>query len=183
MNTRRFGLFTACVLTAAVSATAARHQPQPPAQPAAAPVTDARRCAALATDPALEDIPGAPTRITAARLVDVPADNPAAPRGTPAAVLAASPIKQYCQVQGYVAPQNKFEVRLPLPSQWNRKFHLTPCAGFCGTLSGDACTPALARGYASATGNGGHDGSPGFDGVWLPTVRICRKTLPGVTTT
>ena len=163
MNTRRFGLFTACALTAAVAATGARSQPQP-----TAPVqsTDAARCAALAANPALENTPAAPTRITAARLVDVPAVNPQAPRGSPAAVLAASPIKQYCQVLGYVAPQNKFELRLPLPSQWNRKFHLTPCAGFCGALSGDACTPALARGYASATGNGGHDGSFEFDGVW-----------------
>ncbi len=163
MSARRLALFTACALTAAVAATGARSQPQPPA-PAQSP--DAARCAALAANPALEDVPGAPTRITAARLVVVPAANPQAPGGSPAAVLAASPIKQYCQVQGYVAPQNKFELRLPLPAQWNRKFLLTPCAGFCGVLSGDACTPALARGYASATGNGGHDGSFGFDGVW-----------------
>jgi hypothetical protein len=93
-----------------------------------------------------------------ARLVDVPGDAPP--------VLASSPIKQYCQVLGYVAPQNKFELRLPLPSQWNQRFHLTPCAGFCGTLNGNACNFTLARGYASITGNGGHDGDPNFDGVW-----------------
>ena len=57
------------------------------------------------------------------------------------AILAASPIKQYCQVLGYVAPQNKFELRLPLPAQWNQKFHLTPCAGFCGAVNGNACNP------------------------------------------
>lgn len=83
-----------------------------------------------------------------------------------AAILAASPIKQYCQVLGYVAPQNKFELRLPLASQWNKKFHLTPCAGFCGAVNGNACNATLARGYASITGNGGHDGGGGFDGVW-----------------
>jgi hypothetical protein len=123
-------------------------------QPGAA--TDAQRCAAL-TGADFDDLPEAPTRISSARLVDV---------GPGMGVLSASPIKQYCQVLGYVAPQNKFELRLPLPSQWNQKFHLTPCAGFCGTLNGNVCNATLARGYASITGNGGHDGPGGFDGVW-----------------
>jgi feruloyl esterase len=86
--------------------------------------------------------------------------------GTPAGILAASPIKQYCQVLGYVAPQNKFELRLPLPAQWNQKLHLTPCAGFCGSIGSNFLNPALAKGYASFTGNGGHDSTFGFDGVW-----------------
>jgi Tannase and feruloyl esterase len=127
--------------------------------------TDAQRCAALAaTD--FGSLSGAPTRVTSARLLDVPPPDPKALPGTASAVLAASPIKHYCQVLGYVAPQNKFELRLPVPSQWNRKFHLTPCAGFCGYLNGNACNRSLARAYASATGNGGHDGGSDFDGVW-----------------
>lgn len=121
---------------------------------------DAQRCAALAAAD-FEGLPDAPTRIVAARIVDVAVGDPQTP-----AVLGTSPIKQYCQVQGYVAPQNKFELRLPLPAQWNQRFHLTPCAGFCGAVNGNACNFTLARGYASLTGNGGHDGSPGFDGVW-----------------
>jgi hypothetical protein len=127
--------------------------------PPAPPTPDSQRCAALAA-PDFEGLPGAPTRIMSARIVDVPGDPQSA------GVLAASPIKQYCQVQGYVAPQNKFELRLPLPAQWNQRFHLTACAGFCGAVNGNACNFTLARGYASITGNGGHDGSPGFDGVW-----------------
>jgi len=155
------------VLIVALSVTAA----DPPAQVSQTTVsqsaeTDAQQCAALIGVKEFQDLPGAPTRIMSARLVDVPPGDAQAPRGTPRAVLAASPIKQYCQVTGYVAPQNKFELRLPLPSQWNERFHLTPCAGFCGVLNGDACNMALARGYASVTGNGGHDGSPAFDGVW-----------------
>ena len=125
------------------------------------PSADAQRCAALASAD-FEGLPDAPTRIMQARLVDVPPADPQAPPGG----LAASPIKQYCQVMGYVAPQNKFELRLPLPSQWNQRFHLTPCAGFCGAVNGNACNQTLARGYASITGNGGHDGHPAFDGVW-----------------
>ena len=124
---------------------------QAPSAPASGP--DAQQCAALLSSE-FEGLPGAPTRITAARVVDVAPAPPEAPPNSAVAVLAASSIKQYCQVLGYAAPQNKFELRLPLPSQWNGKFHLTPCAGFCGTLNGNACNVTLARGYASITGNG-----------------------------
>lgn len=144
----------------------ALYQPAPTsqAQPAALSA-DAQRCAALmAAD--FEGVPDAPTRLTAARIVDVAAVPPETPPNAPQAVLAASPIKQYCQVLGYVAPQNKFELRLPLPSQWNGKFLLAPCAGFCGAVQAVFCNPSLARGYASITGNGGHDGGIGFDGLW-----------------
>ena len=163
MKMRRFGLFTACALTAAVAATAARSQPQPAAS---VPSTEARRCAALAATRRWRTFPARrhalPRRGSSTSRRSVRTRPGIRPRRCwPRAASSRS-----CQIQGYVAPQNKFELRLPLPSQWNRKFHLTPCAGFCGTLSGDACTPALARGYASATGNGGHDGSFGFDGVW-----------------
>jgi feruloyl esterase len=125
--------------------------------PSAPPSADAQQCTAI-MQAGFEGVPDAPTRIVSARLVDVPTDAPP--------VLAASPIKQYCQILGYVAPQNKFELRLPLPSQWNQRFHLSACAGFCGGVNGNACNATLARGYASITGNGGHDGVPPFDGVW-----------------
>ena len=139
-----------------LTAGSARPEQNSTAQP---PVTDAQRCAALI---GVEGVPEAPTRVTAARLVDVPAADPQ----QPGSILAASPIRQYCQVLGYVAPQNKFELRLPLAEQWNRRFHLTPCAGFCGAVNGRSCDESLARGYASVTGNGGHDGRFDFDGVW-----------------
>src|SRR5262245_44887295 len=93
--------------------------------------TDAQQCQALLTTD-FGKLPDAPTRVTSARLVDVPPADPKLPPSAPASLLAASPIKQYCQVIGYVAPQNKFELRLPLAENWNGRFHLTPCAGFCG---------------------------------------------------
>jgi feruloyl esterase len=77
-----------------------------------------------------------------------------------------SRIHQYCDVAGYVAPQNKFELKLPLPGDWNQKFFFTACGGFCGSVDGRRCNLTLARGYASATANGGHDSVLGFDGVW-----------------
>ena len=104
---------------------------------AAPPGSDGERCVALASAD-FERLPDAPTRIASARIVDVP------PGDTD--ILTASPIKQYCQVVGYVAPQNKFELRLPLPTQWNQRFHLTPCAGFCGAVNGNACNFTLAPG-------------------------------------
>jgi hypothetical protein len=158
------GILVALVIPFGPSART-EESPQPAQGTATVNSADAQRCAALTAED-FEGLPDAPTRIMSARVVDVPPADPKAPSGSPVAILAASPIKQYCQVQGYVAPQNKFELRLPLASQWNQKFHLTPCAGFCGGVNGAACNLTLARGYASVTGNGGHDGHPAFDGVW-----------------
>ncbi|HEY6386952.1 MAG TPA: tannase/feruloyl esterase family alpha/beta hydrolase [Candidatus Acidoferrum sp.] len=81
-------------------------------------------------------------------------------------VPIATQIRQYCDVTGYVAPQNKFELKLPLPGDWNQNFFFRACGGFCGYLEGKLCNSALARGYASATGNGGHESALGFDGIW-----------------
>lgn len=126
---------------------------------------DAGSCAAIAQFP-LKFLRGAPTRVVSARLVDVPVPPATATPQSAVGMLAASPIKQYCQVLGYVAPQNKFELRLPLPAQWNEKFFMAPCAGYCGALNGNACNLGLARGYAAVTMNGGHDGPQVFDGTW-----------------
>jgi hypothetical protein len=139
--------------------------------PSAPPSPDAQKCAAL-TALNLEAAPGGPAIITSARLVEVPASGLQPPffhpSGYASGVGAQVPgkIKQYCDVSGYVAPQNKFELKLPLPGDWNQKFFFIACGGFCGTVLADACNLGLARGYASATGNGGHDSVLGFDGVW-----------------
>ena len=79
---------------------------------------------------------------------------------------APNPIRRYCDVTGYVAPQNKFELKLPPTAVWNHKFYFYACGGFCGSIGADAANFGLERGYASATGNGGHDSALGFDGVW-----------------
>ena len=124
-----------------------------------------KACAAL-TSAGFEGIVGAPTRIVSARLQDVPAQGLAQPPGPMTFPLGASPVKQFCQVSGYVAPQNAFELRLPVAANWNGKFFFSACAGFCGTLNATACNAGLARGYASVTTNGGHNSAPGFDGLW-----------------
>ena len=131
---------------------------------------EVQKCAALSTLN-LEDARGGPAVVTSAQLVDVPATGleqwTLAPSG-----FASGPegrpkqIRRYCDVTGYVAPQNKFELKLPLPDDWNQKFFFYACGAFCGTVFRDACNLGLARGYASVTGNGGHDSAWGFDGVW-----------------
>ena len=135
------------------------------------PTQGAQKCAAL-TELNLENAPGGPAIITSARVVEVPVGGLEPPFFHPsgyasgAAAQFASKIKQYCDVTGYVAPQNKFELKLPLPADWNQKFYFYACGGFCGRVVGDACNLGLARGYASVTGNGGHDSALGFDGIW-----------------
>ena len=103
------------------------------------------------------------TRILSAALTSPP------PGGLPSPLPQAttkSPITQYCTVTGYVAPQNHFEMRLPIREQWNGKLFFSACAAFCGTVAGNAFNQGLLLGYASVTSNGGHSSAGGFDGVW-----------------
>lgn len=134
-----------------------------------APDANARNCAALAFLN-LKDAPGGPAVITAARLVDIPGGvrrSSSYPSGfSNSRVDSSTHIHQYCEVSGYVAPQNRFDLKLPLPSDWNQKFFFYACGGFCGSVLSDFCDLGLARGYASVTGNGGHESALGFDGVW-----------------
>src|SRR5260370_33273665 len=86
---------------------AAKSAPSMPADP------DAQKCAALMALN-LEAAPGGPAIITSARLVEVPASGLEPPFFHPsgyasgAGAQVASKIKEYCDVTGYVAPQNKF---------------------------------------------------------------------------
>ena len=134
------------------------------------PTADVESCAALAKLD-LSTVDGGPAVVKTAQLVDVPTDRlpwPTYPTlsGFADPTTAFRPIHRYCDVLGYVAPQNKFEVKLPLPPDWNHKLFFEACGGFCGTLDGLLCNLGLARGYASVTSNGGHDSASGFDGAW-----------------
>jgi feruloyl esterase len=129
---------------------------------------DEQKCAAL-TGFNLQSVPGGPAIIISAQVVDVPASGlerfPQSGYAGPVAP-GASAVHRYCDVTGYVAPQNKFELKLPLAADWNHKFYFYACGGFCGAIVKDAANFGLERGYASATGNGGHDSALGFDGIW-----------------
>jgi hypothetical protein len=92
-------------------------------------------------------IQDAPTQVTAARLIELKGD----------------PV--YCQVQGYVSPQIRFEIRLPV-NNWNGKFVETGCAAACGIIYIDWLCPSLLRkGYACIASDMGHEGQIS-DGLW-----------------
>jgi hypothetical protein len=126
----------------------------------------------------LTDAPGGPAIVTSARMVDVPGGirrttsdpngySPEYPSGySDGTSHRSSEIQQYCDVAGYAAPQNRFELKLPNPRDWNGNFFFYACGGFCGEISPEFLDLGLMRGYASVTGDGGHESARGFDGIW-----------------
>jgi Tannase and feruloyl esterase len=52
-------------------------------------------------------------------------------------VPASGDLPAYCRVLGYVRPAINFEIRLPL-REWNGKFYMVGCGGFCGRLNTEA---------------------------------------------
>lgn len=109
-------------------------------------------CASLAeTDVAAVGNP--PARIVSAAVVN-------APSGTP-----------YCEVRGYVAPQVKFELRLPTQN-WTQRLLYSGCGGFCGRVdfrirAAEGCAAVENGELAVVASNLGHDTPDGNgDTVW-----------------
>ncbi|HWX81229.1 MAG TPA: tannase/feruloyl esterase family alpha/beta hydrolase [Steroidobacteraceae bacterium] len=84
---------------------------------------------------------------------------------------------EFCEVTGWILPVNASSPRMlfevNLPSSWNRKLLQMGGGGFDGSLvtglGAEGLQPKsvahpLKRGYATAGGDGGHQGGPGFDG-------------------
>ena len=128
----------------------------PPSFAQAAPDA-AAACAKLSS---VTNFPVTPTQITLAQF------NPA---GT--ATIGGVALPDHCQVQGIINKRtgvdgfpygDSFEVRLPVPGQWNGRFMfqggggtegaVPPAIGVAGTLS-----PTLAHGWAVASQDGGHE--------------------------
>jgi len=95
-----------------------------------------------------------------------------------AVVPAGEDLPAYCRVLGYVRPAINFEVRLPL--DWNGKFYMAGCGGFCGTVDAEragfinAVNPGLERGYAVSTMDSGHWGANVTDARWAHDNRIAE---------
>jgi len=85
--------------------------------------------------------------------------------GAPLAADAET-LPDHCLVEGYVNPHIKFQLRLPAPENWNNKFLLTACDGFCGKVPSDAPKAGVSRNYAAMSTDGGHWGEHPFDAVW-----------------
>lgn len=136
----KFALTILC-LAGAATAVQAQDASATPMLPVVMPATD---CNNLVTVDISSSV-GAPTHITSAKAV---------PEGAPA---------PYCDVQGYVEPAVRFEVRLPL-TKWTQRFVQTGCGGLCGMLgirlgNDDGCMPAQNGELALASTDMGHSGS------------------------
>lgn len=100
--------------------------------------------------PDFQEIPGAPARITSARVVAATATQP-----------------EYCEVNGYVQPQVKFQLKLPT-STWQGRYLQFGCSGYCGSIARTtfpASRTALGGDFAIAATNNGHDAA-GVDTLW-----------------
>ncbi|MCW5888966.1 MAG: tannase/feruloyl esterase family alpha/beta hydrolase [bacterium] len=69
----------------------------------------------------------------------------------------------HCRVAGVIAPQVQFQVWLP--DAWNGKYLGVGNGALAGYLNLPAMTKAVERGYASASTDTGHVGSP-IEGAW-----------------
>jgi len=95
-------------------------------------------------------------------------------------VPAREGLPEHCRVLGVIRPAISFEVRLPT-RDWNGKFYMAGCGGFCGRLDSDlpgfanAMNHGLRRGYAAATMDGGHWGASRVDGRWAWNNRLAEN--------
>lgn len=77
---------------------------------------------------------------------------------------------EFCRVRGIARPVARsrigFEVWLPDASRWNGKFLQAGNGGFAGGIPVPGLFEALARGYATAGTDGGHQSPDGLDASW-----------------
>jgi len=113
-----------------------------------------------------------------------------------ASVLEPSSLPDYCEISGRIATRIHFVLRMPVEN-WNGKFVVAGCGGFCGSLLpektgySNSINEALKLGFAAITTDGGHD-APNwstdwalqdpeavelFAGAWLPKVVTAGRAL------
>jgi hypothetical protein len=93
---------------------------------------------------------------------------------------------QYCSVTGYISPQTRFEVLLPV-STWQGDYLQQGCGGFCGFVNLSLSDPSRTSGYQApfpALSNGelvvaaddqGHETATNADTLWArndPQLRV-----------
>lgn len=94
-------------------------------------------------------------------------------------IAGSADLPSHCRVLGFVRPAINFDIRLPVQN-WNGKFFMAGCGGFCGTLDSDrigftnAMNYGLRRNYAVSTMDAGHWGLSVLDGRWAYNNRIAE---------
>jgi feruloyl esterase len=105
-------------------------------------------------------------------------------------VLAASEVSReghrYCSVTGYISPQTRFEVLLPV-STWQGDYLQEGCGGFCGPVGLSLSDPSRTSGYQApfpalsdgemvvAADDQGHESTAEGDTLWArndPRLRV-----------
>lgn len=71
----------------------------------------------------------------------------------------------YCELTGYIAPHQEFELRLPTTT-WNGKYAQVGCGGACGSPVTWLCDDLIRRGYACMAPDLGHFSGDGQDRLW-----------------
>ena len=117
----------------------------------------------LALDARVLPQQGSPPADAACSVAAVQAKAPGDTTITAAAWVEATPTApRHCLVDGHVqVPGNTVRFRVGLPASWNGKFYFQGVGGLAGTIGG--LTTGLARGYASASTDTGHDAA---DPTW-----------------
>lgn len=88
-----------------------------------------------------------------------------------ARVITAGTIAPYCELRGYVAPQVRFELRLPTQN-WMQRLLFSGCGGFCGRVefrprATDGCAAVENGEFAVVMSDLGHDAPDGnANTVW-----------------
>jgi feruloyl esterase len=101
------------------------------------------------------------TTITAAATV------PAGDFTPPGAAAAITGLPEFCRVAGVIAPtaDSSIGFEVWLPTQWNGRYLQSGNGGFAGAVPYAALGKGIARGYATAGTDNGHQ-APGRDASW-----------------
>nr|WP_253201306.1 tannase/feruloyl esterase family alpha/beta hydrolase [Sphingomonas quercus] len=117
-------------------------------------------------------LPVVAPRMACADLARMVLADPAAPgRVETATVVGDKGAAPYCEVKGYVAPQVRFELHLPMRS-WTQRLMFLGCGGFCGVVrlgpprAAEGCRPLDAGEFALVTSDLGHVAGGIMDAVW-----------------
>jgi hypothetical protein len=127
-----------------------------------AAVTGARdaRAAQIGDPPVVSDISAASCK--AVRSADFTRIQDASTQITDATVVdARAKDPGYCRVQGYIAPQVGFEIRLPL-AHWNGRLLEVGDGGWGGEMYLFLCDGPLRKGYACIASDMGHKAATGL---------------------
>ncbi len=82
---------------------------------------------------------------------------------------AANGNPKYCDVQGMIAPQTHFDLKLPVDT-WQGRYLQNGCGGYCGSVTPQtfpSCDATLGGDFAMATDDEGHATAGGLGGAGL----------------